>query len=69
MDRPRDYHISKVSWTERQISYITYMWNIKKNETSELIYKNKETDLQSLNTNIWLPKEKGRGRCKLGVWD
>ena len=32
---------------ERQISYnITYMWNLKKNDTNELIYK-KETDSQT----------------------
>ena len=31
---------------ERQISYaITYMWNLKKNDTNELIYKT-EIDLQ-----------------------
>ena len=44
MDGPRDY---QTKWSksdrERQISYditnITYMWNIKKNDTNGLIYK------------------------------
>ena len=32
--------ISEMSETEREISYnITYMWNLKKNDTNELIYK------------------------------
>ena len=40
--------LSKVkSDRERQISYdITYMWNLKKNDTNEHIYKT-ETDSQS----------------------
>ena len=37
---------------------ISYMWNLKKNDTSELIYKT-ETDSQILKTNLWLPKGKG----------
>ena len=28
---------------QKQILYITYMWNLRKNDTSELIYKT-ETD-------------------------
>ena len=41
MDRPRDYH---TKWgkpdRERQIPYdITYMWNLKKKDTNELIYR------------------------------
>ena len=36
--------LSQVSQTEKQLSYaITYMWNLKKNDTNELIYKT-ETD-------------------------
>ena len=32
--------LNKVSQTEKQISCnITYMWNLKKNDTNELIYK------------------------------
>ena len=32
--------LSEMSDTEREISYnITYMWNLKKNDTNELIYK------------------------------
>ena len=44
MDGPCDYHIKGSNADrERQISYditnITYMWNIKKNDTNGLIYK------------------------------
>ena len=54
---------------ERQISYdITYTWNDTKNDTNELIYKT-EIDSQTQKTNLWLPKGKGGGRDKLGVWD
>ena len=47
---------------ERQISCnitynITYKWNLKKNDTNELIYKT-ETDSQTLKTSVWLPKGK-----------
>ena len=31
-------HLLEV-YVERQISYITYMWNLKKNDTNEVIYK------------------------------
>ena len=51
MDRPRDDH---TKWTksdrERQISYdITYMWNLKKNDTNELIYKTERQATQLKN--------------------
>ena len=57
MDGSRDYHTKRSkSDRERQISYdITYMWNLKKNDTNELIYKT-ETDSHTLKTNLWLPK-------------
>ena len=47
---------------ERQIPYdITYMWNLKKNDTNEVIYKT-ETDSQTQKTNLRLPKgERGCG--------
>ena len=37
---------------------ITYMQNLKKNNTKELIYKT-EIDTQTQKTNLWLPKSKG----------
>ena len=44
MNEPRDYHTKS---DKRQISYgITYMRNLKKNDTNEHIYKT-ETDLQT----------------------
>ena len=47
--------LNKVS----QKSYdITYMWNIKKKDTHELIYQI-ETDSQIKKTKLWLPKGKG----------
>ena len=48
MDGPRDYHTKwSKSDKERQISYdITYMWNLKKHHTNELIYKT-EIDSQT----------------------
>ena len=40
---------------EREISYdITYMYNLKKNDTVELTCKT-ETDSQTLRRNLWLP--------------
>ena len=60
--------LSEVNQTERQMSYdITYMWNLKY-DTNEPIYE-AETDSQTQKTNLWLPRGKGGGRDKLGVWD
>ena len=56
---------SKVSYIDKDILYIAYIWNLK-NNTNELIYKT-ETDSQTQKTNLWLPKRMGRD--KLGVWD
>ena len=44
-----------------------YMWNLKY-DTYELIYTT-EIDSQTKQTNSWLPKGKGAGRDKSGVWD
>ena len=46
MDGPRDFCTEwSQSDTERQISYdIAYMWNLKEESTSELIY---ETEVES----------------------
>ena len=43
------------------------MYNLK-NDTNELIYET-ETDSRTSKTNLWLPKGKGGGWDKLGVWD
>ena len=49
---------------ERKISHdITYMWNLK-NDTNEWIYK---TDSQI--HKLMIPKGKGEGKEKLGIWD
>ena len=56
MDETRDHHTKKDR--ERKISYnITYMWNLKKNNTNEFTYK-AELDSQIQKTNLWLPKKK-----------
>ena len=40
MDGPRDYHTNKGSQTEKdKYHMISLMWNLKKKNTSELIYK------------------------------
>ena len=49
MDGPEDYHTKwSKSDRERQTSYdIVYMWNLKKNDANELIYKTEPlTDLE-----------------------
>ena len=55
-----DYH---TKWSKperkRQILYITYMWNLKY-DTDELIYET-QTDSQTKNADLWLPKGKGGG--------
>ena len=57
----------RLSDSERQTSYgITYMWNLIY-DRNELIYKT-EIDSQTEKTGLWLPKRKGGGGHKLGVW-
>ena len=49
--------LNEVNQTERQMLYDTvFMWNLKCN-TNESTFKI-ETDLQTWNTNLWLPKGK-----------
>ena len=55
--------LSEVSQTEKQKSYITCMWNLKKNDTNELIYK-AEIDIE--NKLMVNKREKGV-RDKSGV--
>ena len=53
---------------ERQISYITYMQNLKKeNDTNELIYKQKLSHRLTEETYGYQRRKVG-GRDKLGVW-
>ena len=69
MDKPRKYYTEwNKSDREKQILYdITQMCNIK-NNANESIYKNRlkkiikttKPDSQTLKTNLWLPKERGR---------
>ena len=57
---------------KRKIPYkshdITYMWNLIKNDTKELIYK-RETNAQISKPNLWLPKGKLWSGDKWGEWD
>ena len=57
VDGPGDYHTKQSkSERERQTPYaITYMQNLNKNDTNELIYKT-ETDSQTSKTKLWLPE-------------
>ena len=60
---PRGYH---TKWCKpdryHMIPYnIVYMWNLKKNDTKELIDKI-GIDPQTQQTNLWLPKGKGGGK-------
>ena len=41
------------------------MWNLKKNDTNELIYKT-ETDSKTSETNLWPPKGTDWGKDGLG---
>ena len=67
MDALRDYY-TKYSSREIQISYdITYMWNLKRKDTNELIYKT-ETDSKTQENNLQLPKGKhGGGVGRAGI--
>ena len=62
MDGPRDYHTKRSkSDRERQISYdITYMWNLKQNDTNEHIYKT-ETDSTDIENRLMFAKGGGEG--------
>ena len=57
MDRPKDYHTE----SERQIPYITYMWNLKYN-THESIYK---TDMYT-EDRLVVAKQGGVGEGRTG---
>ena len=60
---------SEVSQKEKhEYHMMSLTCGILQNDTSELIYKT-EIDSQTEKTNLWLPKGKGGGRDKLGVWD
>ena len=70
MDGPKDCPTKwSKSDTERQISYdTTYTYNLKKNSTNELIYKNKNRVTDGENKLMVTREERG-GRDKLGGWD
>ena len=59
IDGPRDYH-TKWNVRKRKTNTIWYHVYVESNDMNELIYKT-ETDSQTSKTNLWLPKEKGRG--------
>ena len=44
------------------------MWNLKKKDTNEHMYKT-ETDPQTQKTNYGYQKEKAGAGDKLGIWD
>ena len=72
-----DLEIINTKWSrsERKIQVpydITYVWNLKKHHSSELIYK-AEIDSYTLKkktkTTYYYQKLKGQVWDKLGVWD
>ena len=65
MDGLRDsYTEGSNSDREGEISYdIPYMWNLKRNDTNEFIYK---TKIDSQRMNLWLPAVKNGGKGYLG---
>ncbi|MCV5626728.1 hypothetical protein OFN31_34435, partial [Escherichia coli] len=50
---------SERSQKEKDKYWTSLRWNLK-NNSSEFIYET-ETDEQTLETNLWLPKRKGGG--------
>ena len=46
--------LSELSQRKKISHDIIYMWNLKKNDTNELIYKT-EIDSQTSKMNLWLP--------------
>ena len=52
MNGSRDCHTK--SERGEILQMIAYMWNLKRNNTNEPIYKT-ETDSQTQRTNLWLP--------------
>ena len=59
--------LTEVSQKKTNIVWYYYLWNLLKNYRNEFIYIT-ERDSQTLKTNLWLPKGKGEGRNKLGIW-
>ena len=53
--------LHEVSQTEEDKYYITFMWNLRKNDSNGFIYKTK-TDSQTLKINLWLSKGKDGGK-------
>ena len=61
-------HFKLNSDREGEILYdIPYMWNLKRNDTVNLLTKQK--DSQTQRTNLWLPGRRMRGRDIQGIWD
>ena len=60
--------LSEVSQKEKEIPCdTTYIWNLKY-DTNELIYE-RETDSQTYRTDLWLPRGRGVGEGRIGIWD
>ena len=52
---PESIILSEGSQAEKDKYDITYLWNLRKNDTKDLMYK---TNSQILKSNLGLPKEK-----------
>ena len=67
MDEPRDYHTKWIK-PERQISYITYMWNLRKMIRMNLFTRQEQSHiLREWTYDYWGGISEGRDR--LGVYD
>ena len=65
-DEAKDYQ-NKWSTSEKDKYHMILLIHTMKG-TNEFMYKT-EIDPQTQKTNLWLPKRKGEGRDKSGVWD
>ena len=52
-DGPREYQTEWHKYKNGKYHDITYMWNLKRNDTNEFIYKT-ETDSQTSRMSLWL---------------
>ena len=59
--------LSEINQTEKGKGDITYMWDLKRNDRNELIYKT-ETDSQTSRMNLGLPVGKNGGKW-YRLWD
>ena len=65
MDGPRDYH---TKWSQRKTNIICYNLYVEYKKMIQMNLFTKQNRLRDFE-NLCLPKGRGGGRDKLGVWD